>query len=84
MPYTDKARKGRARNRYRQVRLSYTEEASGRASVSLYVKPLGEPWTEQQCLARWTSPEVPEAESLEHVALRLIYILQDAFPEVTP
>lgn len=84
MPYTHQARKGRAKNQYRQVRLSYTEEASGRISVSLYVKPLGEAWNEQQCLGRWTVEGEPGAGSVEHVALRLIYILQSAFPEVTP
>lgn len=83
MPYTDKARRGRARNLYKQVRLTYTESASGLVSVSLYVKPLNEAWNEQQCLGRWTVRDVAPADSVDHVAQRLVQILLESFPEVT-
>lgn len=72
-----------APNRYRQVRLTYTEEASGRLSVSLYVKPLGASWDETQCLFRWSVDDLPPAPQVEDVVQRLVYVLQDAFPGVT-
>lgn len=72
-----------APNAYRQVRLSYTEEASGALNVSIYVKPLGKAWNESQCLYRFSVPGGGRADSLEGVALRLIQILEDSFPKVS-
>lgn len=83
MPYDRKARAGKAKNLYKQVRLTYTESASGLVSVSLYVKPLNEAWNEGQCMGRWTVSDVPPAGSVDHVAQRLVYILLESFPEVT-
>lgn len=72
----------RAKNRYRQVRLTYTEEASGRLSVSIYVKPLNEGWAESQCLYRFSVEGTEPAPHLEDVALRLMQCLERAFPRV--
>lgn len=68
----------RAQNLYKQVRLTYTEEASGRASVSIYAKPLNAQWTEQHLLYRWSQPGVAPASHLEDVVDRLIRILSSS------
>lgn len=57
----------RATSRYRQVRVQFTEEASGRCSWSLYVKPLGSEWSQQQCLARGVYEGAGRLASLDDV-----------------
>lgn len=60
-----------AGNRYRQVRVTYTEEASGRMSVRAYAKPLDAPWTERQCILTMSLPAGGPCETVEDVYLRL-------------
>lgn len=73
----------KAQSIYKQMRLTYTEEASGVLSVSIYVKPLNAAWNEQQCLWRYSVRDAPPAGSMEHLAERIIFLLEDAFPGVT-
>lgn len=72
-----------APNRYRQFRLTYTEAASGRADYRIYAKPMGAAWTEAVCIVSASAPSASPAESVEHVAQRLIHLLAHAFPGVT-
>lgn len=73
----------RAKSRYKQFRLTYTEEVNGRVSVSIYAKPLNAAWNEQQCMMRFTEEVGQHVESLEGVAARLIVLLEDAFPSLS-
>lgn len=41
-----------AKSRYRQVRLTFTQESMGRVSLSLYAKGLNSQWNEHACLLR--------------------------------
>lgn len=61
----------RMANGYRQVRLTYTEEVSGRISYAVYVKPLGKAWTESQCVIRDTLHAREQAGSMDDVFERL-------------
>lgn len=45
-------KQGIAASRYRQIRLSITQEVGGRCSYSLYAKPLNAAWQESHCLVR--------------------------------
>lgn len=72
-----------APNRYRQFRLTYTEEANGRASYRVYAKPLGAGWTEAVCIVSGSDNRVERAESAEQVASRLIHLLGCAFPALS-
>lgn len=73
----------RAASRYKQVRLQFTEEARGRVSVSLYVKPLNAEWNERQCLRRWTSQVSEPLETFEDVLSLLVRLLdEDLLPGI--
>lgn len=65
------------RSRYRQVRLTYTEEAGGRLSYSIYVKGLNVPWNEKQCVVRDSLQNEGPAESIEDVFVRLERICRE-------
>ena len=67
----------RAASRYKQVRLQFTEEAGGRVSVSLYVKPLNTEWSEHQCLRRWSRTVSGPIETLEDALGLLILLLEE-------
>lgn len=73
----------RAVSRYKQVRLQFTEEAGGRVSVALYVKPLNAEWTEHNCLRRWTSQVSEPLETFEDVLSLLVRLLdEDLLPGI--
>lgn len=72
-----------APNRYRQFRLTYTEEANGHASYRIYAKPLGAAWTESVCVVSGRDNRTDRAESAEMVASRLIHLLGCAFPALS-
>lgn len=72
-----------APNRYRQFRLTYTEEANGSASYRVYAKPLGAAWTESVCIVTGRDDLRTRAESAEAVASRLIHLLSCAFPALS-
>jgi hypothetical protein len=66
-----------AASRYRQVRVTFTHEASGRASYSIYAKGLQQAWDEHTCLVRGSLPGVPHLLTTEDVLRTLIAILED-------
>nr|CRY96737.1 hypothetical protein [uncultured prokaryote] len=70
-----------ARSLYRQVRLTATQEDSGRTSYSVYAKGLGQQWNERQCILR-SSVQVPgRLDTTEDVIWMLLRVLED---EVLP
>lgn len=73
----------KAASRYKQVRLQLTEEARGRVSVSLYVKPLNAEWTQQQCLRRWSTTVTEPLTTFEDVLSLLVRLLdEDLLPGI--
>lgn len=67
-----------ARSRYRQVRLTFTQEASGRLSYAIYAKGLNDAWHEHQCLIRSSLEGSPHPLlSTEDVIHLLLDILRD-------
>ena len=73
----------RAASRYKQVRLQCTEEAGGRVSVSLYVKPLNAEWTQQHCMQRWTTQVSEPLETFEDVLSLMVRLLdEDLLPGI--
>lgn len=67
----------RAASRYKQLRLQLTEEAGGRVSVSLYVKPLNTEWTERHCLLRRTVTGQRPIETLEDALSVCVGLLEE-------
>lgn len=67
-----------AQSRYRQIRLTATQEISGRFSYALYAKALNAPWQEQQCLLR-SYEDVPPCTlgTTEDVISALLIILEE-------
>lgn len=79
----DRARAPRAASRYKQLRLQMTEEAGGRVSVSLYVKPLNVDWTERHCLWRRSVRHERPIETLEDALSLCVALLdQDMLPGI--
>lgn len=76
-------RKPRAASRYKQVRLQFTEEAGGRVSASLYVKPLNAEWTQQHVLRRWNRRLDGPLETFEDVVgLMILMLEEDTLPGI--
>lgn len=48
-----------AASRYRQVRVTITQEGSGRCSFSVYAKGLNQAWNEHACLLRHAIDQAP-------------------------
>lgn len=46
-------------SRYRQVRVTITQEGSGRLTFSVYAKGLNQAWNEHQCLLRSSLDALP-------------------------
>lgn len=79
----DRPARPRAASRYKQVRLQLTEEAGGRVSVSLYVKPLHAEWTQQNCVRRWSARVSEPLDTFEDVLSLLIRLLdEDLLPGI--
>lgn len=55
----------KARSRYKQVRFTFTEEACGDISWSMYIKPLNAEWNQHQCVARGRMTNHPPMHTLE-------------------
>lgn len=67
-----------AASRYRQVRLTFTQERSGRLSYSIYAKGLNEAWDEPKCLVRDSvAPPVFPLLTTEDVVAYLLVILRE-------
>lgn len=64
-------------SRYRQVRLTLTQEISGRVSYSIYAKGLNEAWNEHQVLVRDSLQHDPILLSSEDVYACLIAVLRE-------
>lgn len=73
----------RAASRYKQVRLQFTEEAGGRVSASLYVKPLNAEWTQQHVVRRWQRQLDGPLETFEDVMGLMVSMLdEDLLPGI--
>lgn len=73
----------KAASRYKQLRLQMTEEAGGRISVSLYVKPLNVEWTQQHCMSRWVVKRHEPIETLEDALSVCVALLEsDMLPGI--
>lgn len=70
-------RASRAGSRYRQVRLTFTEELSGRVSYSIYAKGLNQEWNQHQCLVRDSVVLDAPLRSTEDVLAALLIILNE-------
>ena len=70
----------KAQSRYRQFRLTATQEISGRFSYSIYAKPLHGAWDEHQCLVRdHVDLTALPLKSTEDVVSALVEILSEQF-----
>lgn len=67
----------KAASRYKQVRLQFTEEAGGRVSASLYVKPLNAEWTQQHCVQRWQRTLSRPLDTFEDVMSLMVDLLEE-------
>lgn len=65
----------RSKNRYRQVRLTYTESVTGTVSYAVHVKPLNAAWTEKTCVVRDSVRVAGTCESLDDVYATLAEIV---------
>ena len=67
-----------AKSLYRQIRLTATQEVSGRFSYSIYAKPLQADWRQQHLMVRdsWDTPPWPLLTT-EDVVRAMIGILQE-------
>lgn len=67
----------RAASRYKQVRLQFTEEAGGRVSASMYVKPLNAEWSQHHVVKRWTRQISGPLETFEDVLGLMVLLLEE-------
>lgn len=65
------------KGRYRQFRVTATQEANGRVSFSAYAKPMGAEWHESQCILRSSTQFGAALNSTEDVLLALIAVLEE-------
>lgn len=72
-----KRRSNTALSLYRQVRVTFTQEVSGRLSCSIYAKGLNHDWTERTCLARWQVEYDEPLQSTDDVIGALIHTLRE-------
>lgn len=73
----DRQNRPRAASRYKQVRLQFTEEAGGRVSASLYVKPLGSEWSEHHVQRRWSRVLSGPLDTFEDVMSLMVTMLEE-------
>lgn len=66
-----------SRSRYRQVRLTFTQEVTGRTSYALYAKGLNQAWNEHQCLLRSYTVVPGPLLTLEDVITAVVSILEE-------
>lgn len=73
-----------ALSRYRQLRVTLTQEASGRVSYSVYAKRLNADWREQDCLLRDSldAPPRPLLSTEDVVALLIDVLREQMLPGV--
>ncbi len=74
---TKQASQPRARSLYRQVRLTCTQEASGRVTYSIWSKGTHQQWNEGQVLVRDSVVFGPHLETTEDVMRMLMVVLQE-------
>ncbi len=72
-----RARRSIATSRYRQVRLTCTQEVNGRVTYSVWVKPIKGNWNEGHCVVRDQVDKHPTLDSLEDVYGLLIRLLAE-------
>lgn len=72
----------RAVSNYRQVRLTFTLETTGRASYSVYAKGLNQAWDEHQCLVRdQVQVSGPLVTSEDVYAALMVILAEQTLPE---
>lgn len=74
----------RALSRYRQIRVTLTQEVSGRVSYSVYAKPLNAAWQEQHCMVRHAMdhPPTPLMTTEDVIALLIDLLKQELLPGI--
>lgn len=73
----------RAASNYKQLRLQMTEEAGGRCSVSLYVKPINVEWSQHHVVARWVVKRHEPIQTLEDALSVCVALLEsDMLPGI--
>lgn len=65
----------REMSRYRQVRLTVTQQASGRLDYSLYAKGLTQAWDEHLCLVRASVEHEGPLDTTEDVLRAMMVVL---------
>jgi hypothetical protein len=65
------------RSQYRQVRLTFTQEVTGKTSYALYAKGLNQAWNEHQCLLRSYTVVPGPLLTLEDVIAAVVSILEE-------
>lgn len=69
-------------SRYRQVRLTFTEQAGGVCSVRVMVKPVNVAWSERHTIVQESFKIAEPLTSMADVyALLGAYLAQDTLPE---
>ena len=73
-----------ALSRYRQVRVTLTQELSGRVSYSVYAKPLNATWQEQHCMVRHAMDHapVPLLTTEDVIGLLVTLLQQELLPGI--
>lgn len=66
-----------AKGRYRQFRVTATQEANGRVSFSAYAKPMGAEWHERQCILRSSTQYGVALNTTEDVLYALIRVIEE-------
>lgn len=77
--------KASTKGRYRQFRLTCTQEASGRVSFSAYAKGIGDEWHERQCILRSSVQFGARLDTTEDVLCALMAVLEETMvPPIYP
>lgn len=73
-----------AASRYRQIRLTFTQEGSGQCSYALYAKGLNQAWSEPMCLIRrsFATPPRTLATTEDVIGLLLELLREELLPGI--
>lgn len=67
-------------SRYRQIRLTVTQQWSGRLDYSIYAKGLQQAWDEHLCLVRASVDTDEDLATTEDVLRAIMVVLADQVP----
>lgn len=65
-----------SKGRYRQFRVTCTQEANGRVSFSAYAKPMGAEWHERQCILRSSTQFGAALNTTEDVLIAILAVIE--------